>query len=162
MSPSLAEDVGRVRSMSRDLHDVEADFSASPKRQRSPTAQISPLRESEEETAAERVENNAIKEGGEFLWQLQTLFREADIDNSGPFVSAPCGKMLTLRCHAPGALAPEEMVGVLRKLYANQSTSRSEKKIYSLVCQCLDQYDMDRSVSVAVTLPRNATHRLLC
>ena len=90
MSPSLAEDVGRVRSMSRDLHDVEADFSASPKRQRSPTAQISPLRESEEETAAERVENNAIKEGGEFLWQLQTLFREADIDNSGPFVSGPC------------------------------------------------------------------------
>jgi len=85
LSPSLAHDVGRVRSMSRDLYDVEASYSASPKRQ-SPPSRPAPLRESEEDRSAlgfEAEDANPIKEGGEFLQQLQSLFKEADVDDSG-------------------------------------------------------------------------------
>ena len=55
---------------------------------------------------------------------------------------------------------------MLRKIYSAQNTSRSEKKIYRLVCECLDQYDMDRSVqtphSLGQKIPSPATLTLLC
>jgi len=65
-------------------------------------------------------------EGDKLLAYLGGLFDAADLDESGD-------------------LSPEEIVGLLREFYRAQTISRSTKKIYRLVCQCLDEYDMDRT-----------------
>lgn len=65
-------------------------------------------------------------EGEKLLAYLEDLFDAADLDHSG-------------------TLEPTEIVALLKDFYRAQKMSRSSKKIYRLVLECLDDYNMDPS-----------------